>query len=542
MSLTKASYSLINGAPINVLDYGADSTGANDSSSSIQAAFTASEKGRVYFPAGTYKCNITVGSDIEIVGAGRQKTFFIANNTASPIITFNETNTSTYYFIGGQDFSINGQSSALTGIQIGKGTTLGTVTYGYLNRVEVYNCTNNVILKNTVVFNIDDLYSYSATGSAFVVDDTDVPNDTVTCLQVSNSQFRLSAYGLNLRNGSVMQFQNCVIENNTHYGVNVFRDTAVGAREIYFDTCWFEGNGTAGVGTYSDASSIFIDANSSLEPNSGNYYPLSLQFKNCFIGSDPNAYNVYLSRSSDDVLFDYCTFNQSTGVMVSGESATPSVNKLYYPITAGGTGLAYATLRECSTTTSRPNPALYASMPLTNNGTSTTLQGYKYQFWYQGYLVTNVRTPGFLANLAIGSDITNVSGNGAEYTTASLFGTSSSTLVFNDTGGFSSSTGLFTAQSAGTYQFNVLWPITNFSSAMSAANVKIYQNSTAYVVSYNKIANFSSGDLQTFGGTITLRLAAGDTVKSSITITGGAGNTASVYRGASVFMLSGTMV
>jgi len=38
VSLTKASYSLINGAPINVLDYGADSTGATSSSAAIQLA------------------------------------------------------------------------------------------------------------------------------------------------------------------------------------------------------------------------------------------------------------------------------------------------------------------------------------------------------------------------------------------------------------------------------------------------------------------------------------------------------------------------
>lgn len=38
MSLTKASYSMITGAPINVLDFGADPTGVTDSTSAIQAA------------------------------------------------------------------------------------------------------------------------------------------------------------------------------------------------------------------------------------------------------------------------------------------------------------------------------------------------------------------------------------------------------------------------------------------------------------------------------------------------------------------------
>lgn len=43
MSLTKASYSMINGAPANVLDFGADSTGVADSTAAFAAAFAASK-------------------------------------------------------------------------------------------------------------------------------------------------------------------------------------------------------------------------------------------------------------------------------------------------------------------------------------------------------------------------------------------------------------------------------------------------------------------------------------------------------------------
>ena len=54
MSLTKVSYSMIQGTPINVLDYGADPTGANDSTVAIQAALN-SGGGVIFFPFGTYK-------------------------------------------------------------------------------------------------------------------------------------------------------------------------------------------------------------------------------------------------------------------------------------------------------------------------------------------------------------------------------------------------------------------------------------------------------------------------------------------------------
>ena len=42
MSLTKATYSMIDGASINVLDYGADPTGATNSHAAITAAFSKS--------------------------------------------------------------------------------------------------------------------------------------------------------------------------------------------------------------------------------------------------------------------------------------------------------------------------------------------------------------------------------------------------------------------------------------------------------------------------------------------------------------------
>lgn len=55
MSLTKASFSMITGAPANVLDYGADPTGAVDSSQAIQDAIN--DHNVVYVPEGTYRCD-----------------------------------------------------------------------------------------------------------------------------------------------------------------------------------------------------------------------------------------------------------------------------------------------------------------------------------------------------------------------------------------------------------------------------------------------------------------------------------------------------
>jgi len=52
MSLTKVTYAMIQGAPVNVLDYGADPTGTSDSTAAINAAIATGQS--VYFPRGTY--------------------------------------------------------------------------------------------------------------------------------------------------------------------------------------------------------------------------------------------------------------------------------------------------------------------------------------------------------------------------------------------------------------------------------------------------------------------------------------------------------
>ena len=95
MSLTKASYSMITGAPVNVLDFGADPTGIADSAPAIQAAIdyanTANQTGAspygyarttVVFPAGVYLCKSTLTFKPFINYVGTRATTY--NNTAPP--------------------------------------------------------------------------------------------------------------------------------------------------------------------------------------------------------------------------------------------------------------------------------------------------------------------------------------------------------------------------------------------------------------------------------------------------------------------------
>jgi hypothetical protein len=95
MSLTKVSYSMITGAPVNILDFGADPTGINDSAPAIQAAIdfanTANQTGTVpfgfarttvVFPAGVYLCKSTLTFVPFVNYVGTRATTF--DNTAPP--------------------------------------------------------------------------------------------------------------------------------------------------------------------------------------------------------------------------------------------------------------------------------------------------------------------------------------------------------------------------------------------------------------------------------------------------------------------------
>lgn len=87
MSLTKVSYSMIEGAPANVLDFGAVGNGVADDTAAIQAAIAASKT--LYWPSGTYNISSSItlsGNSISWFGDGYENS--VINLTSSASITF----------------------------------------------------------------------------------------------------------------------------------------------------------------------------------------------------------------------------------------------------------------------------------------------------------------------------------------------------------------------------------------------------------------------------------------------------------------------
>jgi hypothetical protein len=87
MALTKSHNRMISGAPNNVLDFGADSTGAVDASPAIQAALDL--QGQVYIPAGTYLINTTlrIQSNTKLYGDGVEATILIEGGEGTTLGT-----------------------------------------------------------------------------------------------------------------------------------------------------------------------------------------------------------------------------------------------------------------------------------------------------------------------------------------------------------------------------------------------------------------------------------------------------------------------
>lgn len=88
MALTKVTYSMIEGAAVNVLDYGADPTGTADSTSAFNAAIALQKP--IYVPAGTYKVSKfnTVDFDgFALIGDSSDSTIITTTDATNDLLT-----------------------------------------------------------------------------------------------------------------------------------------------------------------------------------------------------------------------------------------------------------------------------------------------------------------------------------------------------------------------------------------------------------------------------------------------------------------------
>jgi hypothetical protein len=115
MALTKVSYSLINGAPVNVLDFGAIGDGVTNDTAAIQAAVNSTADGTVYLPPGTYLVDSIVfpydTRGFNFVGASMETTILLMNDPTRPVIKI-ATGTGRNYNTLFSDFAVKANASS----------------------------------------------------------------------------------------------------------------------------------------------------------------------------------------------------------------------------------------------------------------------------------------------------------------------------------------------------------------------------------------------------------------------------------------------
>lgn len=129
MALTKATFSMIEGASINVLDYGVTGNGITDDTTAIQAAVNAgvAQNKAVYFPNGAYLITTTINlpNNITLYGETQRKintggnTYGTFIKTAADITMMQTSSTGDTYGIRIENISFSGNSSTGSALTIG---------------------------------------------------------------------------------------------------------------------------------------------------------------------------------------------------------------------------------------------------------------------------------------------------------------------------------------------------------------------------------------------------------------------------------------
>lgn len=222
MSLTKVSYSMIQGEWLNVLDYGAVGNGIADDTAAIQATIDAAiANGKwVYIPVGTYSvttllATFTHYSSFVIQGEGQYNAVLQKRgSTQTPVLALEGENALGIVYWGIKDLYIEGNGKTVSDCV---GLQLHHCSRGHLE---------NLFIQNNYI-------GLECQGSEQFV--------------TRNTMFRNNGYGANLAQGdafinicNLVTFDKCTFVTNTLRGANLAY-----AAGCAFTDCVFEKNGTS---------------------------------------------------------------------------------------------------------------------------------------------------------------------------------------------------------------------------------------------------------------------------------------------------------
>jgi hypothetical protein len=249
MSLTKVSYSMIQGAVANVLDYGADPTGATSSQAAFVAAFASGNA--IYVPRGTFlvtgnlvlpygkvmfgdgpglstiRCDTSAFSGVCLTVNGRSRIHdfsVTAINKPNP-----KTATGIYFADSDAQFGFTGHTSA-TNIYV-NGFNVGIQINNFFDlKFELIES-----FENNRGFEVTPNYSPSTDSGYYT---------TITLLKCYIASNALEGfYALSTINGRVLHFIDCVFEFNcSNVSVAVAEVYITRCFQVNFTSCYAEGN------------------------------------------------------------------------------------------------------------------------------------------------------------------------------------------------------------------------------------------------------------------------------------------------------------
>lgn len=302
MGLTKVSYAMINGAPLNVLDYGADNTGTSNSTTAINNALTAAatKAQSVYFPAGTYLYNGggLLQSGVVVFGDGRDASI-IKSALATP--------TSGYLF------AAFGEGSGLRGLRFIANVTQTGGSYVKLMGAESFiedfhmdGDFNGIYMTGNVSRIRHGRFQDGAANSIRIFagggDNSQLIDDVLMGAQLP----QISQVGIKVQNSAALIISNTsVIQQGT--GLLVSATSGNDIFSMYVNNCFFDNSSNSGL--------------SITATGTGNV--ARCRFANCWFGSSTSD-GVFINNSGSGLIkglyFDSChaVLNGGSGLTTGG--------------------------------------------------------------------------------------------------------------------------------------------------------------------------------------------------------------------------------
>lgn len=304
MPLTRVSYSMINGASVNVLDYGATGDGTTNDTAAINLAIAAatSAGAELVFPAGTYKHTTALTFTCNVQGHGMPR-IKSSGNIKSVIVT------NSYGYFKGIKIEPDG-----TGTTSNDGLTIAGGARTLFENVLVLSCGNDGIVFDSTT-NSNNIASLNNVQSRLNGRDgirIALGGDNNACLLSNIDVSSNTANGITLTGTcSGIVFNNFVAQNNGVYGIaylgascrnnigTAYVETNTTA-DVYFDAdahtnmLWLSNDGSI--------RTVLNDTNTIIEAGSGStqrYRFTTMDFIKARIYNWTNTGQLELSQTND---------------------------------------------------------------------------------------------------------------------------------------------------------------------------------------------------------------------------------------------------